>query len=67
MEMTQEQREAIRIKVKKLAVYAIENLDKQDKEKIYDNIDTITNMVSNIFHDLKTPESMPMTMEEKDI
>lgn len=64
MEMTQKQREAIRVKVKKLAVYAIENLDKQDK---YDKIDTITIMVSNILHDLKTHEPMPMTTEEKDI
>ncbi len=64
MEMTQKQREEIRTKVKKLAVYAIENLDKQNK---YDNINTITIMVSNILHDLKTPEPMPMTTEEKDI
>lgn len=65
MKMTQEQRESIRVKVKKLAVYAIENLNKQDKVEAYDKIDTITIMVSNILHDLKTHEPMPMTTEEK--
>lgn len=68
MEMTQEQREEIRKEVKELGLYAIENLNKQDKEKAFDKIDTINIMVCRILHHLKTPEEYtPMTTEEKDI
>ena len=67
MEMTQEQREEIRKVVKELGLYAIENLNKQDKAEAFDKIDTIIIMVCRILHHLKTPEEYtpPMTTEEK--
>jgi len=63
--MNQEQREAIRVKVKKLALYAIDVISKGNREVAYDKINTVTLLVDDILHELKTHEEISVVQQEQ--